>query len=61
VTFSSCALGEPDERGWRPPVKLDGTEHDLACDTVIFAIGQSMVDDFAKGASATSPSSAARS
>ncbi|MEE4275334.1 MAG: FAD-dependent oxidoreductase [Thermoleophilia bacterium] len=50
VTFSSCALGEPDARGWRPPVRLDGTDHDLDCDTVIFAIGQSMVDDFLQGA-----------
>jgi len=50
VTFSSCALGEPDARGWRPPVRLDGTEHDLDGDTVIFAIGQSMVDDFVQGA-----------
>ncbi len=50
VTFSSCSLGEPDERGWRPPVRLDGTAHDLECDTVIFAIGQSMVDDFLQGA-----------
>jgi heterodisulfide reductase subunit A-like polyferredoxin len=50
VTFSACSLGEPDERGWRPPVRLDGTEHELACDTVIFAIGQSMVDDFMQGA-----------
>jgi len=51
ITFSSCALGEPDARGWRPPVRVDGTEHDLDCDTVIFAIGQSMVDDFLQGAS----------
>ena len=50
VTFSSCSLGDPDARGWRPPVRLDGTEHDLGCDTVIFAIGQSMVDDFVQGA-----------
>jgi len=50
VTFSSCALGEPDARGWRPPVRLEGTDHDLDCDTVIFAIGQSMVDDFLQGA-----------
>ena len=50
VTFSACTLGEPDERGWRPPLRLDGTAHDLACDTVIFAIGQSMVDDFLRGA-----------
>ncbi len=50
VTISSCSLGEPDARGWRPPVRLDGTDHDLDCDTVIFAIGQSMVDDFLQGA-----------
>ncbi|HQJ98729.1 MAG TPA: FAD-dependent oxidoreductase, partial [Thermoleophilia bacterium] len=50
VTFSSCALGEPNERGWRPPVRVEGTAHDIDCDTVIFAIGQSMVDDFLQGA-----------
>jgi heterodisulfide reductase subunit A-like polyferredoxin len=50
VQFSSCSLGAPDARGWRPPVRLDGTEHELECDTVIFAVGQSMVEDFAQGA-----------
>ncbi len=49
VEFLACSLGDPDARGWRPPIAIDGTEHELDCDTVIFAIGQSMVDDFAQG------------
>ncbi len=50
VEFLACSLGEPDERGWRPPVAISGSEHELDCDTVIFAIGQSMVEDFLEGA-----------
>lgn len=50
VEFLACSLGEPDARGWRPPVAITGSEHMLDCDTVIFAIGQSMVDDFLEGA-----------
>ncbi len=50
VEFLACSLGEPDERGWRPPVAITGSEHELDCDTVIFAIGQSMVEDFLEGA-----------
>ncbi len=49
VEFLACALGDPDERGWRPPVAIAGSEHELDCDTVIFAIGQSMVEDFLEG------------
>ncbi|NLE22372.1 MAG: FAD-dependent oxidoreductase [Actinobacteria bacterium] len=50
VEFLACSLGDPDERGWRPPVAVTGSEHELECDTVIFAIGQSMVEDFLEGA-----------
>lgn len=32
-------LGEPDQSGRRRPVPIDGSEHDLACDQVVFAIG----------------------
>ncbi len=49
VEFLACSLGDPDARGWRPPVAIAGSEHELACDTVIFAIGQSMVEDFLEG------------
>ena len=49
VEFLACSLGAPDERGWRPPVAIAGSEHVLECDTVIFAIGQSMVEDFLEG------------
>jgi heterodisulfide reductase subunit A-like polyferredoxin len=50
VEFLACSLGEADERGWRPPVAVTGSEFELDCDTVIFAIGQSMVEDFLEGA-----------
>jgi len=49
VEFLACSLGQPDARGWRPPVAITGSEHELECDTVIFAIGQSMIDDFVQG------------
>ena len=51
VEFTACRLGDPDERGWRPPVPLDNTFSELACDTVIFATGQGLVTDFLQGAS----------
>jgi len=49
VEFLACSLGDPDARGWRPPVAIAGSEHELDCDTVIFAIGQSMAEDFLEG------------
>lgn len=33
------ALGDPDASGRRRPVALAGSEHDIDCDTVVFAIG----------------------
>ena len=41
-------LGEPDEKGRRRPVPIDGAFTEIPCDTVIMAIGQALVDDFAK-------------
>ena len=32
-------LGEPDESGRRIPVPIDGSEHVIACDTVVVAVG----------------------
>ncbi len=32
-------LGEPDASGRRRPTPIPGSEHDLECDTVVFAIG----------------------
>ena len=49
INFQACGLGEPDERGWRPPVPIDESFSALDCDTVVFATGQAMVDDFAQG------------
>ena len=51
VEFTACRLGDPDERGWRPPVPLDNTFSELACDTVVFATGQGLVTDFLQGCS----------
>jgi glutamate synthase (NADPH/NADH) small chain len=33
-------LGEPDQSGRRSPVPIEGSEFDLAVDTVVFAVGQ---------------------
>jgi len=50
VRFQRCTLGEPNERGWRPPVPVEGEFVELEADTVIFAVGQALVDDFLAGA-----------
>ncbi len=50
VRFQRCALGEPNERGWRPPLPVEGEFVEIQADTVIFAIGQALVDDFLSGA-----------
>ena len=50
VKFQRCTLGEPNERGWRPPVPVEGEFVELEADTVIFAVGQAIVDDFLAGA-----------
>lgn len=34
------ALGEPDESGRPKPIPIEGSEHTIECDSVIFAIGQ---------------------
>ena len=49
VEFSACVLGEPDARGWRPPVPVQNTQSELDCDTVVFATGQGLVADFMQG------------
>jgi glutamate synthase (NADPH/NADH) small chain len=33
-------LGEPDEKGRRKPVPIEGSEFEIECDTVVYAIGQ---------------------
>ncbi len=50
VRLQRCTLGEPNERGWRRPVPVDGEFVEFEADTVIFAIGQALVDDFLTGA-----------
>lgn len=44
-----CELGAPDESGRRQPVAVEGSEFEIPADTVIFAVGQALVDDFARG------------
>ncbi|MEZ5124618.1 MAG: FAD-dependent oxidoreductase [Thermoleophilia bacterium] len=48
IKLQRMQLGEPDEKGRRRPVPIDGSFVELPCDTVIMAIGQALVDDFAK-------------
>lgn len=40
-----AALGEPDEKGRRRPVPIEGSDHLLAADAVISAIGQTVESD----------------
>ena len=49
IKLQRCELGEPDESGRRQPAPLEGSEFELAVDTVVFAVGQALVDDFAQG------------
>jgi glutamate synthase (NADPH) small chain len=39
LRVSSMELGEPDKSGRRRPVKIAGSEHVIACDLVVVAIG----------------------
>ncbi|MGA1819989.1 MAG: FAD-dependent oxidoreductase [Thermoplasmatota archaeon] len=40
LTCQRMELGEPDESGRRRPVPIQGSDMDIPCDIVIFAIGQ---------------------
>ncbi len=50
VKFQRNRLGEPDEKGRRRPEPIPGEFFEVPCDTVIFAVGQAIVEDFAAGA-----------
>jgi heterodisulfide reductase subunit A len=50
VKLQRCTLGEPNERGWRAPMPVEGEYVIIEADSVIFAIGQALVDDFLAGA-----------
>lgn len=39
IRCQSMALGEPDDSGRRRPVAIEGSEHDIEVDTVVYAIG----------------------
>lgn len=43
LTCQKMVLGEPDASGRRSPVPQPGSDFDIACDTVIAAIGQRTV------------------
>ncbi len=47
VRCQRMKLGEPDESGRRRPVPIEGDTFDLAADTVIIAIGQTLEDAIA--------------
>ncbi len=49
IKLQRCELGEADESGRRQPVAVEGSEFELDVDTVVFAVGQALVDDFAQG------------
>jgi len=49
IRLVRCKLGRPDESGRRRPVPLESKEFELPAETVIFAVGQSLVDDFLAG------------
>ncbi len=41
IRIIKMELGEPDESGRRSPVEIPGSEYEIACDTVIMALGTS--------------------
>ncbi len=54
VKFQRNKLGEPDEKGRRRPEPIPGAFFEVPCETVVFAVGQAIVDDFAAGADGVS-------
>ena len=42
LTCQKMKLGEPDESGRRKPIPIEGSDFDIPCDAVIFAIGQEL-------------------
>ena len=49
IKLQRCKLGEPDEKGRRRPEPIPDAYFEIPCDTVIFAIGQAIVEDFRSG------------
>ncbi len=49
IKLQRCKLGEPDEKGRRRPEPIPDAYFEIPCDTVIFAIGQAIVEDFKSG------------
>ncbi|MGE5229372.1 MAG: FAD-dependent oxidoreductase, partial [Deltaproteobacteria bacterium] len=48
IKLQRMRLGEPDDQGRRRPEPIPDAYIEIPCDTVIFSIGQAIVDDFAK-------------
>ena len=40
VRFQEMRPGEPDAQGRRRPIPVEGSEYDVACESVIFSVGQ---------------------
>ncbi len=49
IKLQRCELGEPDERGRRRPEPIPDSFFEIACESVIFSVGQAIFDDFAEG------------
>ncbi len=49
LRLQQCELGELDASGRREPLPVAGSELDLAADTVILAVGQTLDDRFTRG------------
>ncbi|MGO8687779.1 MAG: FAD-dependent oxidoreductase [Candidatus Dormibacteria bacterium] len=50
VRLQPCALGEADERGWRPPLPAAGDPVVLEADTVVLCVGQALEEAALEGA-----------
>jgi heterodisulfide reductase subunit A len=42
VRLQPCTVGEPNARGWRPPLPVAGDPVELEADTVLLCVGQSL-------------------
>ena len=60
IRLQRCELGEPDEKGRRRPVPIEGSFVELPCETVIVAIGQAIVARLRRGLRGARRSTATR-
>jgi heterodisulfide reductase subunit A len=57
VRLQPCALGEPGQRGGRPPLPLDGDPVELDADAVVLCVGQDLEEDVLRAATGVTVSS----